>query len=134
MIRFILLMMFSFSVVATELEDCNNPLLDIQCIQLTWSAAELREDGSSIEAIEKYNIYQTHGSILLPVIEVLGSATSYLAFNVELGSHAFQISTVEAGQEGEKSDPLTVTINAATVSPPQKITISGNNLTIEVLE
>ena len=65
---------------------------------------------------------------------MLGSATSYLAFDVGLGSHAFQISTVEAGQEGDKSDPLTVTINAVIISPPQKITISGNNLIIEIIE
>ena len=56
MIKFIFLMVLSVSVVATELEDCNDPLLDIQCIQLTWSAAELREDGSFIQAVEKYNI------------------------------------------------------------------------------
>jgi len=132
--RFIFLMLLSVSALATELEDCNNPLLDIQCVQLTWSAAEFREDGSLIEVREKYNLYHTHENVLLPVIEVDESATSYLAFNVGLGSHAFQISTVEAGQEGEKSDPVTVTIVSPVVSPPQKITISGNNLTIEILK
>ena len=54
MIKFIFLMVLSVSVVATELEDCNDPLLDIQCIQLTWSAAELREDGSFIQAVESW--------------------------------------------------------------------------------
>ena len=134
---FIFLMGFSFAVSATELEDCNDPLLDIQCIQLTWSPAELREDGTAIEAREKYNLYHTYGTTLLPTIEVLESATSYLAFNVGVGSHAFQISTVEAGQEGEKSDPLTAVVLAPeieVIAPPQKITISGNNLIIEVIK
>ena len=135
MIRFIFLMVLSFALSATELEDCNNPLLDIQCIQLTWSAAELREDGTSIEAREKYNLYHTYGTTLLPTIEVLESAVSYLAFDVRVGSHAFQISTVEAGIEGQKSDPLTATVYApAENAPPQKMVISGNNLTIEVIE
>lgn len=116
-IRFIFLMMLSVSALATELEDCNDPLLDIQCAQLTWSTAEFREDGSLIEVREKYNLYHTHENVLLPIVEIDESATSYLAFDIGVGSHEFQISTVEDGQEGQKSDIVTVMI----VSPPAKI-------------
>ena len=119
--KFIILMLLSFSVSA-------------QTIQLSWDAPTEREDGSSIESIDNFNIYQSFENATSTLIEVDASLSTYEILDAAYGSYTFQISTVEAGQEGEKSDPLTVTVYAPTISPPQKITISGNNLMIEVIE
>ena len=121
MIKFIFLMMFSAQLLAATIE-------------LTWDLPEFREDGTAIETIDRFNIYQTSDDGSQNVYEVGSTSTSYQIFNVEEGAYSFQISTLEAGQEGEKSDPLPVIVSPPTVSPPQKITISGNNLTIEVIE
>ena len=127
MIRFIFLMLLSFAVSAAD-------------IRLTWVQPELREDGSAIETIDRFNIYQTFNNSSTTIIEVDSDLSSYEVLDAETGSYTFQISTVELGREGQKSDPITATIAPASIAPiapiapPQKITISGNNLTIEVIE
>ena len=92
MIKFMFLMMLSVAVSAFE--------------QLTWDEAELREDGSNIEAIEKYNIYHWYENILQPVIEVSGDSVTYSDTDRRVGVHVYEISTAEAGQEGKKSAPV----------------------------
>jgi hypothetical protein len=134
MIRFILLMLFSTVLVADELEDCLNKSLAIQCIELTWDHAEFREDGTAIEERERYNLYHYYENILQDTITIDPNSTKYLAFDVGIGRHAYQISTVEDGVEGRRSDPIFVSISAVAVSPPGKITISGNNLSIRVID
>ena len=77
-------------------------------IKLTQSAPELREDGTAIQEIERYNLYYTHNNVLQDVIEIDALSNSYTIQDIETGTHTLQISTVEAGLEGELSDPLTL--------------------------
>ena len=121
MIKFIFLMLLSVSISA-------------QTIKLTWDTPTEREDGSAIETIDRFNIYQTFNNSSTITIEVDSNLSSYEVLDAETGSYTFQISTVELGQEGQKSDPITATIAPASIAPPQKITISGNNLSIEIIE
>ena len=72
-------------------------------IELTWDLPELREDGSKIEKIDRFNIYIYFNDILQNTIEVSGNATSYQLLEVETGNYSFQISTVEDDQEGQLS-------------------------------
>ena len=119
MIKYILLMLFSGIVSAKS-------------IQLTWDHAELRADGTNIEQREKYVIYYGFGLGEQISIDIDANDTSYTLPDVFEGTYYFQIATVEAGQEGEKSDPLPVTVAAN--AKPSKMTITGNNLTIEIIE
>jgi len=77
-------------------------------IQLTWSTPELREDGSAIQEIERFNLYYTVNNVLQDVVEIDALSNSYTIQNIEIGTHILQISTIEAGLEGELSDPLTL--------------------------
>ena len=95
-------------------------------IQLTWSTANDREDGTPIQEIEKYNLYYTLNNVLQDVIEVDALANTYLIQNISTGNHTIQISTVEAGIEGDLSDPVTV---STSTSKPVKIL-----LTVEIIE
>ena len=95
-------------------------------IQLTWGAPTEREDGTAIQEIQGYNLYYTLNNVLQDLIEVDASLNSYLIQDVSTGSHTIQISTVEAGLEGELSDPITV---STSISKPVKILI-----TVELVE
>lgn len=77
-------------------------------IQLTWSTPELREDGSAIQEIEKFNLYYTVNNVLQDVIEIDALSNTHTLQNIEIGTHTLQISTVESGLEGDLSDPLTL--------------------------
>ena len=116
MIKFIFLMMLSFAVSATD-------------IQLTWDLPTEREDGSAIEAIDRFNIYQTINNGGSTILEVASTGTSYQISDVETGNYTFQISTVEAGQEGALSDPISVNVLPVVVSKPIKMILS-----IELIE
>ena len=108
MIKFMFLMMLSVAVSAAD--------------QLTWNEAELREDGSAIETIEKYNIYHWYENILQTVIEVPGDSTSYDDPDGRVGIHVYEISTVEDGQEGKRSYPISYYIKPD--SAPIKILLT----------
>jgi hypothetical protein len=95
-------------------------------IQLTWTAPEFREDGSALDTIDRYNIYYSIDNVVQDTIEVQADALDYTLVDVAAGSHTFQISTVEAGLEGERSDPVNVPV---TTSKPIKI-----ELTVRVID
>ena len=95
-------------------------------IQLTWGTPTEREDGTAIQEIQGYNLYYTLNNVLQDVIEVDASANSYTIQNISTGNHTIQISTVEAGSEGDLSDPVTV---STSTSKPVKIL-----LTVEIVE
>ena len=116
MIKFIFLMMLSFAVSATD-------------IQLTWDLPTEREDGSEIASIDRFNLYQTFNNGGSVIIEVDPASTSYQILDVETGNYAFQISTVEAGQEGALSDPISVNVLPVLTSKPIKMILS-----IELIE
>ena len=73
--------------------------------QLTWDKAELRRDGTAIEAIEKYILYHWFENILQPNIEIDGAAVVFSDTDRRIGLHVYEISTVENGQEGRRSYP-----------------------------
>ena len=95
-------------------------------IQLTWDIPTEREDGSTIQEIERYNLYYTVNNVLQDVIEIDASANTYTIQDIEIGTHILQISTVESGLEGELSAPVTLSTSN---SKPVKIL-----LTIEIVE
>ena len=98
-------------------------------ILLTWNLPTEREDGSQIQKIDRFNLYQTVNNVLQSTIEISGDSTSFQIPEVETGSHTFQISTVEFGQEGAKSDPVSVNVTEKIISKAGKIV-----LTIQVME
>ena len=98
-------------------------------IALKWDLPTEREDGSRIESIDMLKIYQTINNSDVSVIEVDSASTSYQAHDVEVGLYTFQISTVEDGQEGALSDPISVNVSPVLKSKPIKMLIS-----IELIE
>lgn len=95
-------------------------------ILLTWDAPTVREDGSKIEQIDRFNLYHSVDNVFQGVIEIPGDAISFQLPEVKTGTHTFQISTVEHGLEGKQSDPAVVNISK---SAPVKI-----KLIIQVIE
>ena len=106
MIKFIFLMVLSSPLFAAG-------------VDLSWVLPELRQDGSQIESIDRLNIYQTSDDGSQVVYEVDSTSTSFQILDLAEGSYSFQISTVELGQEGDKSPPIAVPI-----LPPIEIIIS----------
>ena len=98
-------------------------------ILLTWDLPLEREDGSQIQTIDRFNLYQTVNNVLQSTIQVSGDSTSFQIPEVATGSHTFQISTVELGQEGALSDPVSLNIEEKVIAKAGKI-----RLTIEVIE
>jgi len=98
-------------------------------IVLTWDKPLEREDGSQIETIGRFNLYTTIDNVLQDVNEIPGDALSFQLSEVETGNYTFQISTVEFGQEGAKSDPISININDKIIAKAGKIL-----LTIQVIE
>jgi len=90
-------------------------------IQLMWEKPTLREDGTTIQAIDEYRLYETINNTVIPVLSIPASAADYSFANVINGVHTFQISTVEAGQEGTLSDPVSVNVE---LSAPAKMSIT----------
>ena len=95
-------------------------------IQLTWSTPELREDGSAIQEIEKFNLYYTVNNVLQDTIQIDALSNTYTLQDVEIGTHILQISTVESGLEGDLSNPI-----ALSTSNSKAVKIM---LTIELIE
>ena len=119
MIKFIFLMMLSFAVSAAD-------------IQLTWDTPTEREDGSKIESIDRFNIYHTIDGSSTNIIEVDAAFLEYKILDAKEGAHAFQISVVELGREGIKSDVVPVMVFGKiviTISKPGKMA-----LTVSVIE
>jgi len=103
-------------------------------ILLTWETPTEREDGSQIQTIDRYNLYRTVNNVLQNNIEVSADAISFTIPEVQSGIHTFQISTVELGQEGALSDPISVTVFDKVIAPPAKMTITGSNIKIEIID
>jgi len=98
-------------------------------IILDWTTPELREDGTQIETIDRFNLYTTIDNVLQSVIEVPTDAVSFQLSEVQTGNYTFQISTVEFGQEGALSDPSSINITEKAIAKASKIL-----LTIQVVE
>ena len=93
-------------------------------ILLTWDLPTEREDASKIEQIDRFNLYSTINNVLQDVIEVPGDATSFALPEIQTGSYTFQISTVEFGQEGTKSDPISVNVTEKVIAKASKILLT----------
>jgi hypothetical protein len=98
-------------------------------ILLTWETPTGREDGSQIETIDRFNLYTTIDNVLQSVIEVPATDTSFQLPEVQTGSYTFQISTVEFGQEGALSDPISINITDKIIAKAAKFV-----LTIQAIE
>jgi len=88
-----------FEVTVTE----DTPL---RGIELTWDLPTEREDGSQIEKIDRFNLYVYFNTVLQDIIEVAGTATVFQLSEIEAGNYSFQISTVEDGLEGARSEMI----------------------------
>ena len=98
-------------------------------IQLSWSIPTGREDGSQIEGIDRFNLYQTFNNGGQIVYEVDATSNSFKIPDVQTGNYTFQISTVEAGLEGALSDPISLNVLPLVISKPIKLILS-----IELIE
>ena len=103
-----------------------------KCIKIDWTNSGERADGTLIQTVEKINIYYTLNGLLLPTIPIDGAAITYTTCSIQTGSHIFQLTTVEDGLEGEKSEFLSIDWNGN--SPPSKMVITGNNMTIQLID
>lgn len=86
-------------------------------ILLTWVTPELREDGSAITTIDRYDIHHTVNNVVQDTITAEADATEYTLVNAAQGTHTFLIRAVESGLEGQYSDPATAAILQAQIGP-----------------
>ena len=101
-------------------------------IELTWVTPEVREDGTAIQSIDRFNIYHSIDNVIQDSVEVPATDISYTISEAQEGVHTFQVSTVEAEQEGEKSPAISALILA-----PIEIVISKPaypTLTVRVID
>lgn len=89
-------------------------------IEISWTKPEVREDGSEIETIDKFNLYHSIDNVSQSVIEVDSTLSEYTVSEAATGIHSFQISAVEAGNEGQLSGSISVSIET---SSPAKMQI-----------
>jgi len=125
-----LLLGFGMLVVSSILSA--QSILNAQSIELTWAKPELREDGTQIQSIDRFNIYHTFDNVVQDSIEISADDTSYTLSEAEEGTHIFQISAVEDGQEGGRSPAA-----SALVLAPIEVIISKPSyppLTVRVVE
>ena len=99
--------LLSFSVAATE-------------INISWTAPELREDGTQIDSLVSYRLYHVIDNVEQSVIELPADTTTYNIQEALNGVHVFTISAVEHGLEGAVSAPAYKSIGG---SRPGRITI-----------
>ena len=102
-------------------------------ILLTWTKPELRDNGSQIETLDRFNIYQTINNSSQVPIEVDPTLSSLQIPAISEGTYTFQISTVErytnsAGEnyevESELSDPISINVLPVVISKPIKMILS----------
>ena len=96
--RILFLMLFALNAHATD-------------ILLSWETPTQYEDGSTLNQIDRYNIYYTIDNVVQDVIEVPATAIDYTLVDVAKGTHVFQISTVSNGTESNPSNPATVNVD-----------------------
>ena len=93
-------------------------------IVLTWDTPTHREDGAQIEQIDHFNLYTSINNTAQPVTQLDGASTTYQLDDAEPGNYTFNISTVEFGQEGSQSDPVSININEKIISKIGKVKIT----------
>ncbi|MDC0600108.1 hypothetical protein OAO65_02240 [Flavobacteriales bacterium] len=104
-----------------------------QSIELTWVTPTGREDGTAIQSIDRFNIYHSIDNVIQDSIEVSATDISYTVSEAQEGIHVFQISTVELGQEGEKSAAVSAPILAPVVIVISK-PASPSSVTVRVID
>lgn len=90
-------------------------------IQLTWDTPTEREDGSTIQEIERYNLYYTLNNVLQDTIQIDALSNTYTIQDIEVGTHIIQISTVADSLESKLSDSKTIILSD---SKPVKILVT----------
>lgn len=116
------LLLFSSAVFAEIPAECDG---SIKCLKLTWTAPEVREDGTTIESISRYDIHHTANNLFQGVYEVAAPSNEYYVVDVAPGNHTLTIRAVEGDVLGVMSSPATATILRAQIGPM--------TLTIQVL-
>lgn len=86
-------------------------------IVLTWTAPEVREDGTAITSIDRYDIHHTVNNAVQDSIEVEANAIDFTLANAAQGTHTFLIRAVESGLAGKYSDPAQASIIQAQIGP-----------------
>ena len=79
-------------------------------IILSWDIPKQREDGSDLNIIDRFNLYQTFNDGDSSIIEVQADSTSLTLADYAAGSYSFQMSTVSEGLEGKKSPLVQVNL------------------------
>lgn len=111
---FIALLLLSFGVQAEAPAECDG---SIKCLKLTWTAPEVREDGTTIESISRYDIHHTANNLFQGVYEVAAPSNEYYLVDVATGNHTLTIRAVEGDILGVMSSPATATILQAQIGP-----------------
>ena len=115
-------LLFSSAVFAEIPAECDG---SIKCVKLSWTAPTVREDGTAIESIDRYDIHHTANNSFQGVYQVAAPANEYYLIDVATGNHTLTIRAVEGDVLGVMSSPATATILQAQIGPM--------TLTIQVL-
>lgn len=87
----------------------------IKCIKIGWVEPTVREDGTAISKIDRYDIHHTANNVFQGVIEVPAPSVEYYVVDVASGSHTFTIRAVEGDVLGVMSSPATAAILQAQI-------------------
>ena len=132
-----MLVFSSLAIAWTESEltpsECG---VTLTCIEVTYTPPVEYEDGEALTQIDRFNLYVTDSLSFQSDIQIPADRTGVTLVDVEKGAYYLQITTVSFGQEGEKSDPVPVSVGR---SAPTKMGVLGikvlnRSVTIEIVE
>lgn len=99
---FVLLMLLPFTVMAHD-------------IDVTWSHATTRTDGTAITGTRSYSLRAYRGTELVASANPTGTAHTFTG--LAEGVYTLKIATIEGGRQGADAPPITVDIPFPPSSP-----------------
>ncbi|MBL4869818.1 MAG: hypothetical protein JKX72_02565 [Robiginitomaculum sp.] len=114
-------------LVLLFLSTASNAAITDSCESFTWSTPGVRENGTAIQKIERFDLYHKFEDVLLPIIEIDANDTEYSACNLQTGIHIFYLKTIESygdlEVESKESNTYSVFIQDEVIpdpSPPEE--------------
>lgn len=108
------LALFSSLVYAEPPAECDG---SIKCIQLTWVEPTEREDGTTIDSLDRYDIHHTANNVFQGIYQISAPSTEYYLVDVAQGNHTLTIRAVEGDVLGVMSSPASAAILQAQIGP-----------------
>lgn len=93
-------------------------------LQLNWTQATKREDGTAITGLKQYHIKYSIDNVEQTQIDLDGTLDSYTMSDIGAGTYTFSIATSENGLKGAYSNTVTKVIGEKDAALPETVTFT----------